>query len=81
MVTLTMLSLYGGNALEFTDLKVIFRKFTRSVLQTTAVILNDSTAGRRDSFGLLRSVLMNVIGFYVSCKFGGNVKVLMYDEV
>ena len=45
------------------------------------VILNDSTAGRRDSFGLLQSVLMNVIGLYVSCKFGGNVKLLMYDEL
>jgi len=46
----------------------------------TAVILNDSTAGRRDSFGLLQRVLMNVIGLYVSCKFGGNVKLLMYDD-
>ena len=43
--------------------------------------MHDTTAGRRDSFGLLHSVLMNVIGFYVSCKFGGNVKLLMYDEL
>ena len=47
-------------------------------------MVNDSTAGRRDSvgtLGLLQSVLMNVIGLYVSCKFGGNVKLLMYDEL
>ena len=44
-------------------------------------MVNDSTAGKRDSFGLLQSVLMNVIGLYVSCKFGGNVKLLMYDEL
>ena len=51
------------------------------VMYVFSVILNDSTAGRRDSFGLLQSVLMNVIGLYVSCKFGGNVKLLMYDEL
>ena len=45
------------------------------------VILNHSTAGRRDIFGLLESVLMNVLGLYVSCKFGGNVKLLMYDDL
>ena len=43
--------------------------------------MHDINAGRRDSFGLLQSVLMNVIGLYVSCKFGGNVKLLMYDEL
>ena len=36
-----------------------------------AVKVHDINAGRRDSFGLLQSVLMNVIGLYVSCKFGG----------
>ena len=46
-----------------------------------AVKVHDINAGRRDSFGLLQSVLMNVIGLYVSCKFGGNVKLLMYDEL
>ena len=45
------------------------------------VKVHDINAGRRDSFGLLQSVLMNVIGLYVSCKFGGNVKLLMYDEL
>ena len=45
------------------------------------VKVHDINAGRRDSFGLLQSVLTNVIGFCVSCKFGGNVKLLMYDEV
>jgi len=49
--------------------------------QAFTVMLSDSTASRRDSFRLLESVLMNVIGLYVSCKFGGNVKFLMYDEL
>jgi len=44
-------------------------------------MVNDSTEGRRDSFRLLQRVLMNVIGLYVACKFGGNVKFLMYDEL
>ena len=53
------------------------------VVQTVRswVKVHDINAGRRDSFGLLQSVLMNVIGFYVSCKFGENVKLLMYDEL
>ena len=50
-------------------------------IRIVAVKVHDINAGRRDSFGLLQSVLMNVIGLYVSCKFGGNVKLLMYDEV
>ena len=45
------------------------------------VKVHDINAGRRDSSGLLQSVLMNVIGLYVSCKFGGNVKLLIYDEL
>jgi len=46
-----------------------------------ALIVSDSTISRTDSFRLLQSVLMNVIGLYVSSKFGGNVKLLMYDEL
>ena len=59
---------------------------TQEKLNTVVVIklmvkVHDINAGRRDSFGLLQSVLMNVIGLYVSCKFGGNVKLLIYDEL
>ena len=60
--------------------------YTRKVLcilgaKKKKVKVHDINAGRRDSFGLLQSVLMNVIGLYVACKFGGNVKLLMYDEL
>ena len=61
------------------------RGFKNHLYSTTSklnrVKVHDINAGRRDSFRLLQSVLMNVIGLYVSCKFGGNVKLLMYDEL
>ena len=52
-----------------------------TICKMETVILSDSTASRRDSFRLLQSVLMNVKGLYVSCKFSRNVKLLMYDEL
>ena len=63
-----------------------FQNFYNSIISLILAVqisvkVHDINAGRRDSFGLLQSVLMNVIGLYVSCKFGGNVKLLMYDEL
>ena len=57
------------------------KRCVSSTIGEERVKVHDINAGRRDSFGLLQSVLMNVIGLYVSCKFGGNVKLLMYDEL
>ena len=65
--------------LRYYSINNIFCENSRKIKATIhfTVMVNDSTAGRRDSFKLLQSVLMNVIGLYVSCKFGGNVKLVM----